>query len=96
MVRKSQKRTEVSAAVNAAFKPEFIRLPKPGTAEPYSGLKRSKLNELILPSEINGFKPPVRSVCLRNHGQTKGVRLIMFDSLMEYLRGLETQNPDAA
>jgi hypothetical protein len=94
MTRKRQTRTAVSAAVEAVIKPEFIRLPKPGTAEPYSGLKRSKLNELILPSEANGFKPPVRSICLRNRGQQKGVRLIVFDSLMGYLRSLE--NPEAA
>lgn len=68
--------------------PEFIRLPKPGTLCPWTGLSRSKLNELILPSPLNSFKPPVRSVSLRNRGQLKAVRLIVFDSLIGYLRGL--------
>ncbi|MFA6546190.1 MAG: hypothetical protein WCS99_17355 [Limisphaerales bacterium] len=71
--------------------PEFIRLPKPGTLCRWTGLSRSKLNELILPSPVNGFKPPVRSLSLRNHGQVKAVRLIVFDSLLGYLRGLLEQ-----
>ena len=66
--------------------PEFIRLPKPGTLCCWTGLSRSKLNELVLPSLLNGFKPPVRSVSLRNRGQIKAVRLILLDSLLGYLR----------
>lgn len=69
-------------------RPEFIRLPKNGMSCPYTGLKRSKLNELILPSEFNAYSPPVKSVCIRNRGQKKGVRLIAYDSLVAYLRGL--------
>ena len=53
--------------------PEFIRLPKPGTLCRWTGLSRSKLNELILPSPVNSFKPPVRSLSLRNRGQIKAV-----------------------
>jgi hypothetical protein len=68
-------------------RPEFIRLPKPGLLCRHSGLSRSKMNELILANKFNNFKPPVRSFCLRNRGQQRGVRLIVFDSLMEYLRG---------
>ncbi len=60
--------------------PEFIRLPKPGTLCPYTGLSRSKLNELIL-----GSNPPVKSVCLRKRGARTGTRLISYDSLMSYL-----------
>lgn len=69
--------------------PEFIRLPKAGTLCPYSGLTRSKLNELVLPCAANNFKPPVKSVCLRKKGATKGVRLIVYKSLMEYLHAQE-------
>lgn len=71
--------------------PEFIRLPKPGTLCRWTGLSRSKLNELILPSPLNSFKPPVRSLSLRNRGQIKAVRLIVLDSLLGYLRGLLEQ-----
>lgn len=70
-------------------RPEFVRLPKPGTLCPWTGLSRSKLNELILPSPLNGYRPPVRSLSLRNRGQIRAVRLICFDSLMAYLRSLE-------
>ncbi|NBV25358.1 MAG: hypothetical protein EBS05_26025 [Proteobacteria bacterium] len=76
--------------------PEFIRLPKPGTLCRWTGLSRSKLNELILPSPLNSFKPPVRSLSLRNRGQVKAVRLIVLDSLLGYLRGLlEQQSTEA-
>ena len=88
----------MTADVMAAnqIKPEFIRLPKNGTKCPFTGLTRSKMNELVLPSNLNSHKPPVKSVCLRNRGQTKGVRLIIFDSLLAYLRSLETHTNEAA
>ena len=72
-------------------KPEWLRLPSAGKACLFTSLKRSKLNELILPSEANGFKPPVHSISVRNRGQKKGCRLISYDSLMAYLRGLGEQ-----
>ena len=75
----------------ASVTPEFIRLPKPGTLCHWTGLSRSKLNELVLPSRLNEFKPPVRSLSLRNRGQIKAVRLIVLDSLLAYLRGLLEQ-----
>lgn len=88
------------AGAPATPRPEFIRLPKPRTLCPWTGLSRSKLNELILPSPLNGHRPPVRSVSLRNRGQIRAVRLINFDSLMDYLRSLEdageeSGSPDA-
>ncbi|HUJ12063.1 MAG TPA: hypothetical protein VL171_18800 [Verrucomicrobiae bacterium] len=65
--------------------PEFCRLPKVGTLCPYTGLTRSKMNELILPCPQNGHKPPVRSLLLRQPGKARGCRLIVFKSLIEYL-----------
>jgi hypothetical protein len=65
-------------------RPEFIRLPINGPC-PWTGLTRAKLNELILPSRINSFKPPVRSVSLAPPGKTKGVRLIYLESLLDFL-----------
>lgn len=65
--------------------PEFIRLPKLGLC-PITGLSRSKLYDLISPNEGNGFKPPVKSLSLRKPGQTKGTRLIVLQSLLDYLR----------
>lgn len=65
--------------------PEFIRLPRSGERCPYTQLTRSYMNTLILPSEINNWKPPVESFVLRNRGSKQGVRLISFDSLMEFI-----------
>lgn len=80
-----QPKSDVSKSIT---KPEFIRLPKPGKLCPHTGLSRSKMNELILPCQANAFKPPVRSVSLKKRGQIRGVRLIIFDSLMGYLSKL--------
>jgi hypothetical protein len=66
--------------------PEFLRLPKSGTVCPWSGLTRSYINGLILPTEANAHNPPVKSVCLRQRGAKRGVRLVSYDSLMGYLR----------
>jgi hypothetical protein len=81
----------IAAVETSPLMPEFIRLPKPGTLCRWTGLSRSKLNELILPSPLNNHKPPVRSLSLRNRGQLKAVRLIVLDSLLGYLRGLLEQ-----
>jgi len=71
--------------IGAQMRPEFLRLPKPGTLCPLTGLGRSYLNSLILPTEANGHRPPVKSVCLRQRGAKRGVRLISYDSLTAYL-----------
>jgi len=57
------------------------------------GLGRAKLNELILPNRRNKSRPPVESISLKQPGQTKGVRLIVRKSLLEYCRkfGLKTR-----
>jgi hypothetical protein len=43
------------------------------------------LNELILPTELNGFKPPVRSFCLRKRGAKTGIRLVDYASLKAHI-----------
>ena len=73
---------------STTVKPEFVRLPKGGTRCPYTGLSRSKLNQLVLPCKENDFKPPVESKVLRSRGTIRGTRLIVFDSLINYLRQL--------
>jgi len=73
-------------------RPEFLRLPKSGERCPYTSMSRTGLNLLILPCAANNFCPPVRSISLRKRGQVKATRLIVFDSLMAYLYGLENQN----
>ena len=76
--------------------PEFIRLPKPCARCPYTGLSRSGMNNLVLPTKANNFRPPVRSVSLRKRGQLKAVRLIVYESLLGYARSLEQQCEDEA
>jgi hypothetical protein len=73
--------TEISSQ---SSKPEWIRLPTKGRCA-YTGLSRSTLYTLIAPCEANGHRPPVRSVSLRRRGNTKGVRLIYLQSLLDYL-----------
>jgi hypothetical protein len=69
----------------AVHLPEFVRLPPPGQLCKYSGMSRSYLNALILPTEANNHKPPVKSYCLRQRGAKTGVRLISYDSLRNYI-----------
>jgi hypothetical protein len=80
----------------ARHREEWIRLPSPGSVCPYSGLKRTQINGLVLPCAANGHKPPVRSVSLRKPGGVKGTRLIHLQSLLDYLAGLEAQQIAAA
>ena len=75
----------VAAPGQSALQPEFLRLPKPGSLCGLSGLSRSYLNSLVLPTPDNGHRPPVKSVCLRKKGAKTGVRLICVDSLRAYL-----------
>ena len=67
---------------------KFIRLPRSGVQCEITGLSRSALNELVLPSEKNQFRPPVRSHSLKKDGQDKGVRLIRVKSLVKYIKSL--------
>ena len=71
--------------ISNKWEPEFVRLPKSGTLCAWTGLSRAKMNELILPCAGNSFKPPVRSVVLRAKGRTRGVRLVVYQSLVSYL-----------
>jgi hypothetical protein len=65
--------------------PLYIRLPKAGQLCPLTGMTRSALNELILPSERNNYDPPVESKSLRKREGGKGTRLIVWQSLKDYL-----------
>ncbi len=69
--------------------PEFIRLPAQRC--PFTGLSRSTLNNLILPTVHNRNQPPVRSHVLRQPGRSRGIRLIDFSSLIAFIRGQSGQ-----
>jgi hypothetical protein len=72
-----------SAPTTTTSLPEFVRLPKPGSRCHWTGLSRSALCELILPS-----RAPVRSVVLKRRGAKRGIRLIHLPSLIAYLHTL--------
>ena len=79
--------TNQPSSGNSSGSQVYIRLPKPGEKCPITGLSRAKLNELVLPNERNHFNPPVASMSLRKAGAQKGVRLVLLESLMNYLSG---------
>ena len=66
-------------------KPEYLRLPQPGSRCKLTGLSRSTLNELCVDSQINDYKAPVKSYLLKTRGALRGIRLISYDSLMNFL-----------
>ena len=77
-----------AAAPSEATKPEWLRLPAPGARCRFTGLSRSTLNELTIPGPANDGMPPVKSVVLRKRNALRGIRLISYDSLMQYLAEL--------
>lgn len=76
------------AASSETTKPEWLRLPAPGARCRFTGLSRSTLNELTIPGPANDGSAPVKSVVLRKRGALRGIRLISYDSLMQYLNTL--------
>lgn len=77
-----------AAMTGESPKPEWLRLPAPGSRCRFTGLSRSTLNELTIPGPANAGTPPVKSVVLRKRGALRGIRLINYDSLMGYLNEL--------
>jgi hypothetical protein len=67
------------------IKPKYVPLPSGKEHEYYSGLGRSYLNTLILPCESNNYKPPVKSISLKKIGFSRGKRLIVLESLLDYI-----------
>jgi hypothetical protein len=76
---------QIPPRLQVPAEPEFLRLPPPGVRCPFTGLSRSALNELILPTKQNGFTPPVRSFCLRKRGAKTGIRLVDYASLKAHI-----------
>lgn len=69
-----------------ASRPEWIRLPKPSTLCPWTGLSRSKLWEVLQ-------RGRVRNICLRKDGAVRGARLIHLKGLLDYLDSLASEPP---
>ena len=70
--------------------PEFIRLPKPRATCPVTGMSRTGLYNLCVPTKANAFRPKVPAKCLRSPGNLRGVWLIPYGPLVEFLRALPT------
>ena len=65
------------------WKPEWLRFPD---ATKIFGVSRSKIYELISAGQIRSFS-------LRGRGKKKGVRLISYDSLKEFLERRANEKP---
>ena len=77
-----------------SVEPKYIRLPRSGQRCQITGLSRSCLNRLVLPTRENAFQPHVRSVVLKSRDESnRGVRMIEVESLLEYLRDLHDWGP---
>lgn len=76
----------------------WLRLPRPGSRCPVSGLSRSTLAELVRPCERNGFRPPVDARVLKRKGAARGVVLINRAALLDFIAGQPSPsaNLDAA
>jgi hypothetical protein len=69
-------------------RPIYIRLPRPHDRCPHTGLSRSGMTDLCVPGKNNNFKPPVKSLYLKKDPTVKrAVRLVDFQSLLDYLAG---------
>jgi hypothetical protein len=81
----SERRTISPSSCNTLL-PEYTRLPKSGTLDPLTGLSRSTLNALVLPTRANGFRPPVRSSVIKTNKHAKrGIRLVHAQSLLGFI-----------
>ena len=68
---------------------EFFRLPPPGKRDPYFGLSRSWYYMAAASGEI-------KMVSLRRRNAARGVRLIVYDSVAEYIRRASVEAAPAA
>ena len=63
----------------AALRVEFFRLPTPGRRDPHFGLSRSWYYKAATLGEI-------KMVAVRQRGTLRGVRLVVYDSVADYVR----------
>ena len=79
------------ARKSQAIRPIYIRLPAAGSRCPWTGYSRSALADISVPSKTNNFRPPVKSFRVRRKGDKRAIRLVVFDSLLSYLRKFEEE-----
>lgn len=68
--------------------PVTLRLPRVGTVDPFFGCARTFWNQRVLPTAENNFKPPIRSIVVKQSGAKRGIRLIVFESAKSYFLAL--------
>jgi hypothetical protein len=66
-------------ATPAAHSIEFFRLPPPGKRDPHFGLSRGWYYKAAALGEI-------KMVSVRQRGALRGVRLVVFESVLAYVR----------
>lgn len=67
---------------------EFFRLPAPGKRDPYFGLSRGWYYKASTLGEI-------KMVAVRQRGALRGVRLVVYDSVCDYIRRAAQRIPVA-
>lgn len=83
-------------ATNNTLTPEWCQLPKPPARCPVTTLSRSKINELILACEANGYRPPVKSASLKSRkGAARGIRIYNVPSLLAWIEAQAADEPTA-
>jgi len=70
------------AAGPTAHRVEFFRLPAPGKRDPHFGLSRGWYYKAAALGEI-------KMVAVRQRNALRGVRLVVYDSVVEYIRRAE-------
>src|SRR5438105_12212332 len=68
---------------------EFFRLPAPGKRDPHFGLSRGWYYKAAGSGEI-------KMVALRQRGSLRGVRLVAYDSVCDYIRRAAQATPAAS
>lgn len=75
------------APESAPQRVEFFRLPAPGKRDPFFGLSRGWYYKAAALGEI-------KTVAIRQRGALRGVRLVAYDSVRDYIRRSATQGND--
>jgi hypothetical protein len=75
---------------NQQHEDEFLRIPSRGEKCPITGLSRTSVEEIVVPSKKNNFNPPVRARLRRKPGKLRGIWLIPRQEYIRYFNKLPT------
>lgn len=76
--------SNISAPTIQVARPEFVRMPKPGSVCPWTGLGRSYLYQLANEGKI-------KTLSLRKTGAARGLRLVNLESVFAYLAKMQEE-----